>query len=143
MHSGVSQLLLLCTNNKITIINDLKRLYIKSDYMKSIYLLSISLLLLVTGCSVSKNTMSRGELLQNAKVDTSCFVLYKDGTIKTYNTLELKTRMISPPYLLADGKIKIKKEDVEAYQTEDYYAISQENYSKQPHSKLAIECLPG
>jgi hypothetical protein len=82
-------------------------------------------------------------LLLEAKRDTGNFVIYKDGTIKYFETLVLKTSVVSLPFLLGDRRIKIYKEEIIAYQTEDYYAISQISYSRSAHSKIATECLPG
>lgn len=108
------------------------------------WLLNLSVIvLLAASCSAGKDMAERKEILRNAKeTNSGCFVIFKDGRTEFYKTLILKTSMVSLPYLLADGKIKITREEVEAYQTENYYAVSQLTYNDE-HSKVAIECLPG
>ncbi len=108
------------------------------------WLLNLSfIVLLATGCSAGKDVVERKEILRNAKeTENGCFVIYKDGRTEFYKTLVLKTSMINAPYLLADGHLKITNNEIEAYQTENYYAVSQSTVNDS-HSKIAIECLPG
>ena len=103
----------------------------------------ILIILFASGCSTGKNVVERKEILLNAKeTETGCFVIFKDGRTEFYQTLVLKTSMINAPYLLADGNTRISGNEVEAYQTEKYYAVSQVTVNDL-HSKIAIECLPG
>ncbi len=100
-------------------------------------------ILFASGCSAAKDVLTRRDILRNAKeTPTGCFVIFKDGRTEFYNTLVLKTSMLTTPYLLADGHLKISNNEIEAYQTEKYYAVSQVTIND-PHSKIAIECLPG
>lgn len=94
-------------------------------------------------CSAGRNTLSRKQQLQEAREpNLGCFVLLNDGTLTSYKTLKMKTGVFITPYLLADGKIKIEGSEVEAYQTNEYFAISQQG-DEASHSKIAKECLPG
>jgi hypothetical protein len=111
-------------------------------HIRSIYLFSV-FLIIFTGCSVSKHCEERKALLLQAKADTGCFAVYKDGSIKNFRKLLLKTSVVSVPYLLADDSLKIFKDEIYAYQTEEYYAINQIRYNRSSHSKIATECLPG
>ena len=66
-----------------------------------------------------------------------------DGTIKEYKSLKLVTGAFNTPYLLADGKIKIKASQIIAYQNKDHYAISQKTFSSGKMTHVATETLPG
>jgi hypothetical protein len=105
----------------------------------------LSIVAIMGGCStVNKAHLDRDANIRNAKENSSnCFVRNLDGTIQHYTSLELVTGLFTAPHLLADGKIIISSADITAYQNEDHYAISQDNFQSGRHSKVAVEALPG
>lgn len=87
---------------------------------------------------------NREAAVSNSKESGStCFVQRNDGTINYYQTLELVTGPFKTPYLLADGKTKIKASEITAYQSQQLYAISQKSFFSKKKSKVATETLPG
>jgi len=128
---------------------DNQALISKSNTMKRNIPACILLFLLLVAfnsCSVNKGILSQRKAdLQHSKDEASnCFVKKEDGTVIHYETLKLVTGFLKTPYLLADGKTKIYSSEIIAYQTEDYYAISEVKFAYEGHpSKLAVETLPG
>ena len=115
--------------------------------IKSLLLLSaVSLtILLLTSWSIQKNTSNHFLIDKNNPLDKagSVFVVYKDGRIVSYQTLKLVRGVFSSPHLLADGKIKINPSEINIFQNEEQYAISQSLISDGRKSALALETLPG
>lgn len=74
---------------------------------------------------------------------TGCFVKFNDGTLKSYKTLRLVTSPFGTPYLLADGKEKIKAAQITEYQNHNHYAISQRIFCDGKITHVATETLPG
>ncbi|MBS1929301.1 MAG: hypothetical protein IT254_04875 [Chitinophagaceae bacterium] len=77
------------------------------------------------------------------ETNSKCFIEKKDGSIAYFQTLELVTGPFKSPYLLADGKSKIKGSDIIAYQNQHYYAVSQIMFTNKKVSHVATETLPG
>lgn len=107
--------------------------------------LLISSLALLNSCaSSSVSVAQRKSDIENSKESSvACFVQMNDGTIKNYSTLKLVTSFVSTPYLLADGKMKIKAKEITAYQNQDHYAVSQKTFCCGRKSHVATETLPG
>lgn len=82
-------------------------------------------------------------IASSKEANIKCFVQKDDGSITYYKTLELKTGAFKTPYLLADGKIRIKASDILAYQTQQFYAVSQKMFSSKQFNHVATETLPG
>lgn len=102
-------------------------------------------ILFLHSCATSSISQSeRKASIENSKETTaSCFVEMNDGTIKNYNSLQLVTSAFSTPYLLADGKTRIKAKQINAYQNKDHYAISQKTIDGGRISHVATQTLPG
>lgn len=113
-------------------------------HLPSIALL-FSVLSIFSACSTS--SISRTQLktdIANSKENTAdCFVKMNDGSILQYKSLKLVTSVIHTPYLLADGKTKIKASQITAYQNKDHYAVSQKTFCCGRKSYVATETLPG
>ncbi len=95
-----------------------------------------------TTSSISK-TQRKADIEKSKEPSASCFVQMNDGTIRHYNSLKLVTSAFSTPYLLADGKTKIKPKQITAYQNKDHYAVSQKIFCCGRKSYVATETLPG
>jgi hypothetical protein len=108
-------------------------------------LLLFNSLVLLNSCATSSVSRVQHKTdLENSKEPASnCFVQMNDGTIKHYSSLKLVTSPVSTPYLLADGKFKIRANQITAYQNKDLYAISQKKFSNGRKSHVATETLPG
>lgn len=78
------------------------------------------------------------------KTGSKYFVVFNDGSIKSFSSLKLVTGLFKTPHLLADGNQVIYAGDIKAYQNQDHYAISEKEFSasKKP-SKVAKDALPG
>ncbi len=75
--------------------------------------------------------------------NSSSFVKLKNGRTVYYNKLEIIKGVFTAPHLLANESIKIKPSEIEAYQIDDHYAVSQ-NYIMNGHkSAVAVDALPG
>ncbi len=96
-------------------------------------------------CATSSISQSqlKTEIENSKETSATCFVQMNDGTIKNYNSLKLVTSAFSTPYLLADGKTRIKAKQITAYQNKDHYAISQKIFGCGRISHVATETLPG
>lgn len=96
-------------------------------------------------CNTSREGLAqRKQDIRSSKVDgSSCFVQLKDGAIKPYKSLRLVTSPFSTPYLLADGKFKVRGKEIVAYQTAEHYAISQQSFTSGRKSYVSTETLPG
>lgn len=107
--------------------------------------LLISSLALFNSCATSSVSVAqRKSDIENSKESSvACFVQMNDGAIKNYNTLKLVTSAFSTPYLLADGKTRIKASQITAYQNQEHYAISQKTFCCGRKSHVATETLPG
>ncbi len=113
------------------------------------HLQSVALLICITGilssCSTSSISGSqRKTAIVNSKESTAeCFVKMNDGSVREYKSLKLVTGPFISPYLLADGKAKIKASQILAYQNKDHYAVSQRTFCCGRVSHVATETLPG
>lgn len=105
----------------------------------------LSCLILLNSCATSSiSKAERKATFANSKEPSvNCFVKMNDGTIKEYSTLKLVTAAFTTPYLLADGKTKIKPNEIISYQNADHYAISQKIICCGKKSHVAKETLPG
>lgn len=91
---------------------------------------------------IAENSVTSNErYIQNESPD--CFVEFADGQIKNFSTLKLIKGITTTPHLLGDGKFKINARDINAYQNNEHYAISQKVYNPKRLSYVAIESLPG
>lgn len=107
-------------------------------------LLLISTIVL-NSCATSSisHVQHKADIANSKETTAECFVQMNDGTIKHYNSLKLVTSPVSSPYLLADGKLKIRAGKITAYQNKDLYAISQKTFSGGHITHVATETLPG
>jgi len=114
---------------------------------KHYWLLACCAALAILSSSCANNAVykaSRESAVASSKESsTQCFVQHNDGSINYYQTLELVTGPFKTPYLLADGKIKIKASEIVAYQSKRLYAVSQKSFFSKKKSKVATETLPG
>jgi hypothetical protein len=74
---------------------------------------------------------------------SSSFVKLKNGRTVYYNKLEIIKGVFTAPHLLANESIKIKPSEIEAYQIEDHYAVSQKFIINGHKSSVAVDALPG
>lgn len=114
------------------------------------HLPSVALLLCIltifNACSTSSIPLSQRKAdITNSKENNSaeCFVKMNDGSIREYKSLKLVTGAFTAPYLLADGKTKIKASQITAYQNKELYAVSQRTFCCGRMSYVATETLPG
>ncbi len=101
--------------------------------------------LTMNSCSTSSISKAKRKAdIQNSKeTNSACFVKFNDGTIKQYTSLKLVTSAFTTPYLLADGKTKIKARQIVAYQNKEHYAVSQKTFCCGRMTSVATETLPG
>jgi len=79
-----------------------------------------------------------------SKVSSSpSFVKLKNGRTVYYNKLEIIKGVFTAPHLLANESIKIKPSEIESYQIEDHYAVSQKYIMNGHKSAVAVDALPG
>ena len=90
------------------------------------------------GC-VYKTNPSNALKLSNS----SSFVKLKNGRTVYYNKLEIIKGVFTAPHLLANESIKIKPSEIEAYQIEDHFAVSQKYIMNGHKSAVAVDALPG
>ena len=99
---------------------------------------------LLYSCATNKSIAQRIEDFNKmAPNEIQCFIQKNDGTIKYFTTLKLVTGVFTSPHLLADGQIKIRPEEIKAYQNEEYYAISQKIFFSGKPGHIARKTLPG
>lgn len=114
---------------------------------KSYYtpVLALSILLLFTACSVSNNLDNglRSNRLDSKATLSNCYIQKKDGSIANFSTLRMVNSVFNDAYLLADNKTRIYPKEIMAYQTNEYYAVSQSRFSNGRKSHVSIDCLPG
>lgn len=114
-------------------------------YLPSAALL-LSIVSIMSSCSTSSisKTQRTADII-NSKENTAaaCFVKMNDGSLREYKSLKLVTSAFHTPYLLADGKTKIKASQITAYQNKDHYAVSQKTFCCGRISHVATETLPG
>lgn len=114
--------------------------------MKGRASLSITLMIaifLLQSCATSSISTTEQNVTTQQNTNNNISVTFKDGTKKGYGSLSLVTAILKTPYLLADGKVKIKGKDVLAYTDGKYEAIAQSTFYTQDVSKLATKTLPG
>jgi hypothetical protein len=100
--------------------------------------------LTLIGCARNNVTgIQTVESEQAAKNSTICSVSFKNGLTKTFSSLNLITGVLTTPFLLADGHIKIKGSEINGYSNEKYEALSQESFYTKVQSKVAKKVLPG
>lgn len=98
-----------------------------------------------SSCSVSKDSLSDAntDYTMAKEANTSCFIQKKDGSVVKYSSLRQVNSVFNSAYLLADGKERIYPGDIKAYQTSDYYAVSQNFFANGHKSHVSVGCLPG
>ena len=102
------------------------------------------MLLFLNSCVSSKNSIEPSKIDTDASRDqNACFVQLKDGSIKNYSSLKLVTGVFKTPHLIADGNVTITTADIKAYQSKEYYAVSQKQFTNTKPSYVAVEALPG
>jgi hypothetical protein len=107
-------------------------------------LISAFALLLLNSCAVNKiHTVNKRSGTRSAKELNKIFVRKNNGSFVYYQSLKVECAPFTTPHLLADGKIKIKASDILAYQTEDYFAISQSVFADGRKSFVTKNALPG
>ena len=109
---------------------------------------SFPILLIVTillgSCATDRSIAQRiNDFSKASPAENQCFVQKNDGSIQYYSTLKLETGVFTSPHLLADGQVKIKANDIKAYQTSEFYAISQKIFISGKISHVARKTLPG
>lgn len=72
-----------------------------------------------------------------------CFVQFADGTVKQFTKLKLVTKMFKTPHLLADDSVIIYGAELKAYQNEEGYAVSQNEFGNFKKTYVAKSVLPG
>ncbi|MEP7165402.1 MAG: hypothetical protein ABI741_11950 [Ferruginibacter sp.] len=107
--------------------------------------LLLSSIILLNSCATSSisRTQRKADIVNSKETTAECFVQLNDGTIKHYNSLKLITSPFGTPYLLADGKTRIRPKQITAYQNQDHYAVSQKTFCFGRLSHVATEALPG
>lgn len=114
--------------------------------MKNLFNAIASLALLtVLNSSCSKTICAyKTDSFKASKVSSSSsFVKLKNGRTVYYNKLEIIKGVFTAPHLLANENIKIKPSEIEAYQIEDHYAVSQKYIMNGHKSAVAVDALPG
>ena len=83
----------------------------------TLFLLACGIIAL-NSCKSSKESMAqrKADIELSKEPTPGCFVQMNDGTIKNYSSLILVKKMLTAPYLLADGNIKISAGEITAYQ---------------------------
>jgi len=111
-----------------------------------IYLLIIALCvsMLVNSCAAGRNSV-KIEYARSEKVveKTDCYVVLRDGTVKSFSTLKLVTGFFKTPHLLADGYVKIMAGDIKEYRDANNYAIAQTAFYNKVKTHVATNVLPG
>ena len=116
-----------------------------------IYLLIISICvaLLVNSCSAGKNSIILSQPTVEREADepdaknAECYVEMNDGTIKKFSKIKLVTGILTTPYLVADGELKILPTQIKAYKDANNYAISQKEFYNKNKTHVAVNVLPG
>ena len=83
------------------------------------------LTVLNSSCSKTICVYKTDSLKASKASNSSSFVKLKNGRTVYYNKLEIIKGVFTAPHLLANESIKIKPSEIEAYQIEDHYAVSQ------------------
>jgi hypothetical protein len=106
---------------------------------------SVFITLLSSSCATNKfGCVYKSNVLHASKVSKSTsFVKLKNGKTVFYNKLEIVKGVFTAPHLLANESIKIKPSEIEAYQIEDHYAVSQKYIMNGHKSAVAVDALPG
>lgn len=107
--------------------------------------MALSLTLIFSSCSVTNKLgpVQPDQTLGPVGSPSACFIQKVDGSMVNYQSLKLVNTLFNNAYLLADGKMKIYPKDIMAYQTSEYFAISQKNLISGHKSFVSIDCLPG
>lgn len=91
-----------------------------------------------------KDSVKQLKTENNLKETTlNCFVVFNDGTVKSYTSLKLVTGLFVTPHLLADNQIIINAKDIRAYQNTEHYAVSAKALKTSKTGNVASETLPG
>jgi len=107
-------------------------------------LVAISVTFLTSCAKTAIYKANREAAISSSRESSSpCFIQKNDGTIVDFQTLELITGPFKTPYLLANGKTKIKASDIIAYQNTKHYAISQSQLCCKKKTYVSTETLPG
>ena len=112
---------------------------------RSLAVMLASMLVLLISCKT--NSISKTQLADESNHSkenrTNCFIVKNNGEMVEFNTLKLVTGPFSTPYLLANGKTRIKARQIIAYQNKDHYAVSQKTFCCGRVSHVATVTLPG
>ena len=110
-------------------------------------LIAACVALVLSSCSTSKNSIAIEKPIAINDIakeeNKNCFVVSNDGTVTHYKSLKLVTAILSTPYLLADGKVKIMPDEIKAYKDKKHYAISQKIFYTEEKGHVATHVLPG
>lgn len=103
------------------------------------------IIITLNSCSVGKNSITTQKTAVEPPNENSasCFIQFKDGTVKQFKTLKLVTGVLTTPHLLADGKEIIKGKEIMAYQHNRHYAVSSQILTSTKTTAVAAETLPG
>ncbi len=101
--------------------------------------------IMLHSCSVGKNSIATQKAaIENPNENSAtCFIQFKDGTVKQFKTLKLVTGFLTTPHLLANGKEIIKGKEIMAYQNNRHYAVSAQILTTSKKCSVAAETLPG
>jgi len=101
-------------------------------------------LISLNSCVTSNSVTQPKNDVENANdLNSSCYVVMSDGSIRNYSTLKLVTGLFVTPHLLADNKVTIDAKEITAYQDNRRYAVSQKMLTTKKTSYVALETLPG
>ena len=110
-------------------------------------LIAACVALVLSSCSSAKNSLATEKPIAinviEKEENKNCFVVANDGAITYYKSLKLVTAILSTPYLLADGKVKIMPDEIKAYKDKKHYAISQKIFYNEEKGHVATHVLPG
>ena len=96
-----------------------------------------------SSCSKTICVYKTDSLKASKASNSSSFVKLKNGRTVFYNKLEIVKGVFTAPHLLANESIKIKPSEIEAYQIEDHFAVSQKYIMNGHKSAVAVDALPG
>ena len=110
-------------------------------------LIAATIALVLSSCTTSKNSIAIEKPIAVNEIvkeeNKNCFVVTNDGAVTHYKSLKLVTAILSTPYLLADGKVKIMPDEIKAYKDKKHYAVSQKIFYNEEKGHVATHVLPG
>ncbi len=120
---------------------------VNSILMKKVYFIiaSFAVLLIMNSCAVHKNAIEmplseENDSFSNSTVD---FVELKNGEIIYFNELKMIKGVFRAPHLIGDEIHKFVGSELNAYQIDGVYSISETQIENGHKSKVAIDALPG